>query len=262
MFLKRIISSILLVGVIVSAIFIEWMFYVTVMCFIIAGLYEFFGMLKQKGIRSFKYVGIGLGAIIPLSIIFRFEPTKNWELFFIVSMLLFLFLMQFRRQGTTGVIVDISTTIFGIIYISWFFSFLIKIRAMDIGYLSAILLITKLGDIGAYVVGMRCGKTPFVPLISPKKSIEGSIGGFLFSIGGALLCKPFLHFTYFHLMVMGIFFGIMAQLGDLFESMIKRDCLIKDAGKLFPGLGGVLDTIDSVLFTAPAFYFYLSVIKN
>jgi phosphatidate cytidylyltransferase len=124
--------------------------------------------------------------------------------------------------------------------------------------LSTVLLITKLGDIGAYIVGMRFGKTPLIPRISPKKSVEGSIGGLLFSISGALVSKAFLHFSYLHLISMGIFLGILGQLGDLSESLIKRDCEVKDSGNIFPGLGGVLDAIDSLLFTAPAFYFYIS----
>jgi phosphatidate cytidylyltransferase len=243
------------------------------MIFIVAGLYEFFAMVEKKGINTYKYFGTAIGTIIPLSIIFRFEPTKNWELLFIVLALLFLFLMQFRRRQYSGVITDISTTLFGIVYISWFFSFLIKIRHLSggVGLLSAILLITKLGDIGAYLVGMRFGKTPLVPHISPKKSVEGAMGGLLFSVLGALVSKALFYayggfallqggIAYLHLALLGIFFGILGQLGDLSESLIKRDCQVKDAGIIFPGLGGALDTIDSLLFSAPAFYFYISVI--
>lgn len=157
---------------------------------------------------------------------------------------------------------DISTTIFGILYVSWFFSFLIKIRYLPggIGLLSTVLLITKLGDIGAYLIGSRFGKIPLMPRISPKKSVEGAIGGLLFSIVGAVVSKVFLNFTYLHLMLMGISLGILGQLGDLSESLMKRDCQVKDSGDIFPGLGGVLDSIDSLLFVAPVFYFYIIVI--
>ncbi|MCX5703854.1 MAG: phosphatidate cytidylyltransferase [Candidatus Omnitrophica bacterium] len=260
MFKKRIISSALLISVITGTIFIDWLCSALVIFFIIAGLYEFFTMLEHKGIRIYKYFGIGMGIIIPFSIMFRFEPTKGWELLFIVLALVFLILMQFRRRKNQGVIVDISTTLFGILYVSWFFSFLIKIRYLSggIGLLSTVLLITKLGDIGAYLVGVRFGKTPLMPHISPKKSVEGSIGGLVFSIAGALISKGFLHFNYLHLIFLGVFLGILGQLGDLSESLIKRDCEVKDSGQIFPGLGGVLDSIDSLLFTAPAFYFYIS----
>jgi phosphatidate cytidylyltransferase len=203
-----------------------------------------------------------MGAVIPLSIMFRFEPTKSWELLFIVLALFFILLMQFKRRDSSGVIVDISTTIFGILYVSWFFSFIIKIRYLEggLGYLSALLLIIKLGDIGAYLVGSRWGKRPLLPHISPKKTVEGSLGGLLFSVLGALASKPFLPFDYGQLLLIAVGLGVLGQLGDLSESLLKRDCQIKDSGSIFPGMGGVLDQIDSLLFTAPVFYFYLSAI--
>ena len=219
-------------------------------------------MLEKKGIKIYKYFGISMGAIIPLSIVLRFEPTKNWELLFIVLALFFLILMQFKRRDSSGVIVDISTTLFGILYVSWFFSFLIKIRYLEsgLGYLAALLLITKLGDIGAYLIGSSLGKHPLIPRISPKKTIEGALGGLFFSVLGALACRTFLDFDYLHLVFIGLGLGILGQLGDLSESLLKRDCGIKDSGKIFPGMGGVLDEIDSLLFAGPVFYFYLSAI--
>lgn len=262
MLVKRIVSSTIIIAVVVGTLFIDWVCGLLIAAFIITGLYEFFTMLEKKGIQIYKYFGIGMGAIIPLSIIFRFEPTKGWELLFIILALFFLILMQFRRRRNTGVIVAISTTIFGILYVSWFFSFLIKIRYLPggIGLLSTVLLITKLGDIGAYLIGSRFGKIPLMPHISPKKSVEGAIGGLLFSIVGAVVSKVFLNFTYLHLILMGISLGILGQLGDLSESLMKRDCQVKDSGNIFPGLGGALDSIDSLLFVAPVFYFYISVI--
>jgi phosphatidate cytidylyltransferase len=252
---------------------IDWVCALLVTIFIIIGLYEFFTMLEHKGINIYKYFGIGMGAIIPLSILFRFELTKTWELLFIVLSLIFLILMQFRRSQSSGVIVGISVTIFGILYVSWFFSFLIKIRYLPngLGFLAAVLLITKLGDIGAYFIGSRFGKRPLIPHISPKKSIEGSIGGLTFSVLGALVSKSFFpafggippgreNLGYLHLVLLGIFLGILGQLGDLSESLMKRDCQVKDSGIIFPGLGGVLDVIDSLIFTGPAFYFYMSLV--
>lgn len=262
MLIKRIISSIALIGVIVATIFVDWGLGILVTLFIIVGLYEFFTMLEHKGIRIYKYCGIGIGTIIPLSIVFHFEPTKNWELFFIVFALLFLIFMQFARRDNSGTVVDISTTLFGIIYVAWFLSFMIKIRYLEggLGLFLAVLLITKLGDIGAYFIGSRFGKTPLIPRISPKKSVEGAIGGLLFSITAALISRPLLNLSYLHLIFIGICMGILAQAGDLSESLIKRDCQVKDSGRILPGMGGVLDVIDSLLFTAPAFYFYMSTI--
>ncbi|MFA5096574.1 MAG: phosphatidate cytidylyltransferase, partial [Candidatus Omnitrophota bacterium] len=96
--------------------------------------------------------------------------------------------------------------------------------------------------------------------ISPHKTVEGSIGGLAFNMLTALACRPFLGFGYFHLIALGLCMGVLGQLGDLSESLIKRDCEVKDSGNIFPGMGGVLDEIDSLLFVAPVFYFYMSVV--
>lgn len=262
MFSKRIISAIFLIALIIAAITIKWIFSIAIMFFIVLGLYEFFTMLEKKGINIYKYIGIGMGSIIPLSILLRFELTKKWELTFIALLLLFLLLMQFRRRQNSGVIVDISTTLFGILYVSWFLSFLIKIRFMPngTGLLASVLLMTKLGDVGSYLIGSRFGKSPLMPRISPKKTVEGAIGGLIFSVLGALASKLFLDFSYLHLVIIGIALSALGQLGDLSESLIKRDCGVKDSGNILPGMGGVLDELDSLLFTAPVFYFYISII--
>jgi phosphatidate cytidylyltransferase len=271
MLVKRIISFIILIVIIISAIYIDWVKLlpftlcgIIITGFIVLGLYEFFTMLENKGINSYKYFGIGLGTLIPLSIVFRFELTRKWELLFIVLMLLFLILMQFRRRNNSGVTVDISTTLFGLLYVAWFFSFLIKIIYLPsgLGFLIAVLLMTKLGDVGAYLVGTKIGKTPLMPHISPKKTVEGSIGGMIFSTLGALMSKPFINFSYVQLVLIGIALNIIGQLGDLSESLIKRDCGMKDSGKILPGMGGILDEIDSLLFTAPVFYFYISIVSR
>ncbi|MEK7084296.1 MAG: phosphatidate cytidylyltransferase, partial [Patescibacteria group bacterium] len=180
---------------------------------------------------------------------------------------LLIMMLQFRRANTQNAIVGLSTTLFGVLYVSWFFSFLVKIRLMlpgvdGVKLLAFILLVTKSGDIGALLVGIRFGKHPLLPNVSPNKSIEGAAGSFLFSVIAAVACRSFLpelpYFSMIHVALMGAFFGGLGQLGDLSESLIKRDCHVKDSGKLLPGMGGVLDVIDSLLFSAPAFYLYMS----
>jgi len=258
--ITRTISSLVLVALVTATLFVDWLSgFVTTACILLA-LHEFFTMLEKKGIGIYKYFGICIGAVIPLSLIFRFEPTKTWELLFILLAVLFLIVMQFKRRQNSGTIVDISTTLFGILYVSWFGSFLIKLRYLPggIGLLASLIIITKLGDIGAYLVGSRFGKTPLMPRISPKKSVEGALGGLAFSILGALLCKDLLSFSYVQLVFIGVCLNILGQLGDLSESLMKRDCQVKDSSGIIPGMGGMLDLLDSLLFTAPVFYFYIS----
>ena len=123
-----------------------------------------------------------------------------------------------------------------------------------------LILVTKSGDIGAYFIGSRFGRHNLIPRISPKKTVEGALGGLFFSLLVSVSCIGFLPmFGLVRLAILGICLGLLAQVGDLSESLIKRDCQSKDSGKTFPGLGGVLDAIDSLLFTAPVFFFYVRV---
>jgi phosphatidate cytidylyltransferase len=262
----RLLSTVILVPLVALALFNFWAFCAVAMGFTVFGLYEFFTMLERKGISIYKYFGIGMGAIIPLSIMFHFELTKKWELLFIVCALLFLTIMQFKRRQNSGAIVGISTTLFGILYVSWFFSFLIKIRQLEngIGLLASLIIITKLGDVGAYLIGSRFGRHPLIPRISPNKSVEGAFGGLLFSVMGAFACQGMgmMRFELGQLLFIGFMLGVVGQLGDLSESLMKRDCQVKDSAEVIPGFGGVLDLIDSVLFTAPVFYFYITIVLN
>lgn len=262
MLIHRILSTFGLIVFCAIAIYILPLFNLGILVITALALYEFFSMLEKKGISIYKYVGIGLGVLIPASIMFQFRLTRGWELFFIVMALLFLIMMQFKRRQSSGVVVGISTTIFAVLYVSWFFSFLVRIRMLDggAGLVAACLLMTKLTDIGAYLVGSRFGRHPLIPRVSPKKSIEGALGGLLFGALAGLAAKGLMpdSFSYMHMALIGVCIGILGQLGDLSESLMKRDCGIKDSAAVIPGIGGVLDLIDSVLFTAPVFYFYIT----
>jgi len=247
----------------------NWVMLFVIVALTVGGLYEFFYMIKKKGIPIYSYMGILIGVLIPISTFLRFEPTRGWELMFIVLALVMIFILQLGRNENTNAIVGISTTLFGVLYVSWFFSFLIKIRYLlpgmeGVKLLSFILIITKMGDIGALLIGSRFGKHPLMPVVSPNKTVEGSLGGCLFSVLAAIALSSWLpaqaDLSVWHIIGIGIFFGGLGQLGDLSESLIKRDCNIKDSGKFLPAIGGVLDTIDSLLFSAPAFYFYVSAI--
>lgn len=264
MIVKRIFSSIILGSVVILALFFNWFAAIFVTLVVIRALYEFFSMIEKKGVYIYKYLGITIGALIPLSIYFKFEITKTWELLFFGVAILTLIILQLKREDHNQAIIGISSTIFGIIYIACFLSLFIKIKFLPFGTMHAfaVILITKASDIGAYLIGSKFGKKPLIPKISPKKTVEGALGGLFFSMSAALCFKAYLHFSYLHLIFLGIFLGLLGQLGDLFESLIKRDCNVKDSGGIFPGLGGILDIVDSLLFTIPAYYFYMSIIYN
>jgi phosphatidate cytidylyltransferase len=249
------------------AVINDLLFIVVVVLLTAGGLYEFFYMVRKKDVPIYSYTGILIGTLIPISIFTHFEPTKNWELLFIVIGFLLILFMQFARKDNRHAILGLSTTLFGVLYVAWFFSFLVKIRLMlpgieGVKLLAFILLVTKSADIGALLIGSNLGKHPLLPKVSPNKSVEGTVGAVLVSACMALIFRPFLPPTLdlptLQIFFMGAFFGGLGQLGDLSESLIKRDCGVKDSGKLLPGMGGVLDVIDSLLFSAPAFYLYMS----
>ena len=262
----RLISSALLILFVFFTVMVwhNWFFCTVLTVMIALALNEFYTLVEKKGIAIFKISGISIGILVPTSIFFAFEPTKGWELLFIIAVLLTIFILQFTRSESNQAIVGVSTTTFGILYISWTFSFLMKLKLIQQDSLPAggllvafLLLVTKVGDIGAYFIGTYFGKHSLIPRISPKKSVEGAIGGFIFSVAAALISKSFLpSVSLYHLLILGCLLGILAQIGDLSASLIKRDSQVKDSADLIPGLGGVLDLVDSILFTAPTLYFY------
>ena len=268
---QRLISGTIAFAITTLAIFNVWVFIIVVCGLTVGGLYEFFHMIKRKDIPIYSYTGIFIGVLIPLSIYFQFELTRNWELLFIVCAFLLILLLQFAREDNRNAVLGLSTTLFGVIYVSWFFSFIVKTHLLLPGFPGAklvafIIVVTKAGDVGAMVFGSWLGRHPLLPKVSPNKSIEGCVGGLLTSSFVAVLCHAWLpslsHFTLGFVAVMGAFFGGLGQLGDLSESLIKRDCHVKDSGHILPGIGGILDSIDSLLFSVPAFYLYMSSTLN
>ena len=265
--LKRIITSLAIISLSGVIIFLlpSWAFCILVISFIGQALYEFFSIVEKKGLFVYKYFGIVAGIIIPFAIYLHLgEGYANLEPFFIVIACLFTFVLQFiRKERATDHLASIAVTLFALFYISWFFSFFIKIKYLPEGarLVSFLVIVTKMGDIGAFFVGRKFGKSPLIERISPRKTKEGAIGGLIFSIVFAVLCKYFLiDLPYPHIFLLGFLLGVLGQVGDLAESLFKRDFDVKDASERLPGLGGVLDVIDSLLFMTPIFYFYIKIL--
>jgi phosphatidate cytidylyltransferase len=230
---------------------------------IVVGLYEFYYMVEKKGVRLFKPLGLLVGALIPITIYFRFPVQEGLQFLFIIIGIIILFLLELTKKETHQAILSISATIFGIIYISWCFSFIIRVRQLPEGALLTgfLIVVTKASDVGAYLWGKKFGKISLIKKISPKKSLEGSIGGFFTSLGVGVIFSLFIgSITFWEKFFLIIILAIVAQLGDLFESLIKRDCQVKDSGRLLPGMGGILDVMDSLIFAAPTFYIYIKML--
>lgn len=263
----RTITSLILILITIASIFLlpVWTFSIVTSIFIGIGLYEFFELTSKKiGLpKGFIYIGVFSGILLPY-ITYLYRPTGGiWEVLFFIIILIALFIMQFTRKENQNAVILISVTLFGIFYIGWFFTTLVKMRFLEEGHklVAYLLLVTKAGDIGAYLIGSHFGRHKLIPRISPNKSVEGALGGFIFSILFALMSRYYLKWTSFDfILISGILIGVFSQLGDLAESLIKRDYEVKDSSVLFPGLGGMLDVIDSILFSAPIFYIYLKVV--
>lgn len=266
--LHRLITGLIItiISALVLFAFPAWTFAALVTVFIVLGLNEFFILIENKQIGVNRRLGIVLGAVVAVITYFDYKIPYDWFFVFIPAICLIIFIIQFTKRDNRAVL-SISTILFGLVYVSWFLSFMIRIRTMPVGtellrrqLIAYLVLVTKSGDIGAYFIGTRLGKHRLIPRISPKKTVEGMLGGLLLSVLVSLACVKFLpSFSLLRLLILGLLLGALAQIGDLSESLIKRDCEAKDSGKTLPGLGGVLDALDSLLFTAPVFYFYVKV---
>ncbi len=246
----------------------------------LVGLWEYYTMLDAKRLPNFKIFGMFCGVMMYAGTFYwlgwrHSSPGGLYD--FEIGALLIFMLVVFGRQMFVKVkeLVPLETmafTLFGLLYVPWPFSFVVKIvyllprdAALNVTghwYVLFLVLVTKFSDMGAYLTGSLIGKHPLVPHISPKKTWEGFFGALAFSIGGACgllaLMPEKLHFlTYGHAAMLGLILGFAAVIGDLAESLIKRSCEVKDSGRFLPGIGGALDLIDSLLFTAPMLYFYL-----
>ncbi len=264
-FAKRFLTSSVLIGGTALILFFANAFYfgLEVILFVVLALVEFFNLLKKGNVPVYRLFGIVMGASIPFIVLMEFGSTQSGEVLFLVLGCLFLFSIELFHEHNPQALVGISLTLLGILYISWFLSFIIKIRFLEGGviWVAYLLAVTKSADIGAYLIGSLFGRHSLIPRISPKKSVEGLFGGLAASLLVSILIGPYLpiRFAFWHLLILGFIIGVVGQIGDLSESMMKRFCASKDSSALLPGMGGILDAVDSILFTAPIFYFHLRV---
>lgn len=169
------------------------------------------------------------------------------------------------EKGSTTAATDFGATIGGLIYLGFLGSYLISLRFLPGGLWWFMLAIPaiSMGDAGAFFIGRKFGKHKLAPNVSPSKTIEGYFGGVLFTVlGGALLGflwnLRFAEITLLRGVVLGVILGILAPLGDLGESMLKRQFGIKDTGRIFPGHGGIMDRMDSWLWGAVISYYVIT----
>src|SRR2546422_7747088 len=282
-FILRFVSTIVLWSVALLIMFsgYEILFWLLISLFGLIGLLEFYRMLDHKGLPNFKITGMICGAVMLAGSFYYFSkigPAHSYD--FEVAVLLFFLLTVFGRQLFERLRHDeplqtMAYTLFGLLYVLWLFNFTTKILYLtprsSAGavtgqfYVLYLIAVTKFSDMGAYLTGSAIGRHLMVPQISAKKTWEGFFG----ALGFALACSLALFklmpghlsmLSWAHATVLGLLLGFAAVIGDLAESIIKRSTGVKDSGNFLPGIGGALDLIDSLLFTAPLLFFYLRLV--
>jgi phosphatidate cytidylyltransferase len=281
-FFRRLGSTLVLWALMLSTVFsgYESGFFCLLAFMAIVALWEYYRMLKADGIGVFTLTGLLCAAVLLVGgflIVKSHGPQSSYdfELLVLVLFMLTIFARQMFRGSDNDPLRAMSYTIFGLLYIPWLFSFLTKIiyltpRLPDgttTGqyYVLYLVAVTKFSDMGAYVFGSLFGKHPFAPHISPKKTWEGFYGALFASLlcsysMNALLPGKLPAFGFIDLTILGLSLGFAAVIGDLAESIVKRGAHTKDSSAILPGIGGTLDLIDSILFTAPILFFYMRLI--
>jgi len=248
------------------------LFLILILAIIFFGQIEFFKLLRGRGIHSETLLGVISSLILGVAAYFGY---LQFVAFFTVIMML-AFVLQLRKPDLSNAVVELGTTVLGVIYLGWFLSHAILLRNIDANpgikaytqteqgirdtgffYVVFVVACTFLNDTGAYFVGKFRGKRKLTLRISPGKTVEGTVGGIICSTitGGVvnLIFKSPLGDAWAFLF--GFIIGVVAVFGDLVESLIKRSVGVKDAGGILPGHGGVLDRFDSLIAVFPVSYY-------
>ena len=242
------------------------------------GINEYFNMAEKRGLATQR--GAGTVAVLILG---GLAATGELDLMALALTVIVLLVLgnQLRRTDLSTAITGSATTLFGVIYIGWLLAHTlllrfppdqVQIKGGDIGLFFIVLAVagTFLADAGAFFVGRAWGRRKIYPLISPGKSWEGAAGGVVFGTLGLVATKlifdrwilpaPGSGVAVWHCLLLGPLLVPASIAGDFFESMLKRDCGLKDSGSIVPGHGGIMDRLDSILFAVPVTYYFLRLV--
>jgi phosphatidate cytidylyltransferase len=262
---KRVVVSIIAVPLILIASYIGgYYFFAFVLIVSLVSFYEFGLFAKNKGAN----INLLLGCLIIFALLLnQYLGFADFEVVVLLSSLCLLIVELFRNKGSA--IYNLGSTYLGLFYIGIFAASLIALRQLQFSTVEsnvngAYLIISILasiwiGDSAAYYGGITFGWHKLFPRVSPKKSWEGAIFGFIFSVGALILARLIVldFLSWVNVLAIGIIIGTIGQIGDLVESLLKRDSEVKDSSSLIPGHGGFFDRFDSLLFSSPAIWLYL-----
>lgn len=278
----RLITTSVLAPPVVWICYVGGLWYVgMVIAFSTLAINEFYGFISAKGGTPNRLLGTLAAAALPLIV---FVGDAFLATSFMTAVLLTVMVLQLTATEIREAMMSVSATFFGVFYVGWLLAHAVSVRFIakdlasrypalhfdpQIGFFFIIfcLVAAVLSDTGAYFIGRRFGRRKLAPAISPNKTLEGALGGVA---AGTLFCiiTKFLfdkvvpgHLSaelgYVAAALFGAVLAVVAVLGDLVESVLKRDAQLKDAGQILPGVGGVLDRVDSVLLVIPVMYYML-----
>lgn len=226
-------------------------------------LVEFYQICFQS---RFTRLAVGVGLSVFVLVVAR-DHLSLALTHLVVASVLVVTIGVFTASGWTdrrwkGILI----ILFGVLYVGFPLGTVVSTRSLPAGEFLVLFLavVTWASDTGAYYAGTLWGKHPLLPSVSPKKTVEGVLGGLALAVGVALLAQWWFasQLSLSDAVILGILLTVTGLLGDLFESVIKRWTGVKDSGGILPGHGGMLDRLDSLLFTAPAFYYYVAYVRD
>lgn len=277
-FLKRLVSWVALWIVALMCIYSGWETgsLLLIAFFGLAGQWEFYLAQEEKGHKVFKQSGLFCGALVFFNswYFLIFHPNHShfvhlgMELVLGFSLLGAFIRLVVWQEKHRAPITTAALTLLGLMYVPFLFNFVALLAFMpgdpsqNRFLLIYLLAVTKFSDVGAYVIGSLVGRHKMIPRISPGKTWEGFAGAILTSLAISVALTAMMGpraqaLSFTSSIVLGLLLPLISVVGDLAESVVKRDASIKDSGHTIPGIGGALDLIDSILFTAPVLYFYL-----
>ena len=264
----RILSGLIAVAILLVVTFADpLIFAISASILAVMAINELFNSFKKEGfkpLKPFGFIWCLAVPIISLQTIYNYTlPNAGIYLAFFASTVVLFVILVFKIETTSSG--DIASTVLGTIYIVLSFTSFVLIRTLHDGQF--LIWIAFIGawatDTFAYLTGIAFGKRKILPLVSPKKSLEGTVGGVIgcaivFVVFGYINQRSFGSLNIYHIIILGSLCGIFSQLGDWAMSAFKRKSGLKDYGKLLPGHGGVLDRFDSILFISPLIYGFLA----
>jgi phosphatidate cytidylyltransferase len=222
-------------------------------------LHEFYRMALPETRRLEGSLSVAAGMFCCVGLVYA-TSAPALLLSIVLPSLSLALIYLFRFQDMQTVSRDLAVSLLGLLYIPLLLSHAVLLRALPAGrdWIFLVLFVVMASDTLAYFIGRKFGRHRLYEAVSPKKSIEGSIGGLFGGVLGAMLCKLwfFADLSSIDVLLVGVGVGAFSQLGDLVESLLKRSFGVKDSGALIPGHGGILDRLDSLLFAFPITYYY------